>query len=124
MELKPGDTIKCSDKVELVNMLCELATQDIECDFHYEKDGVKGLWLEVISVSRTFEIKDYEDLSHWAKVARGDMGLSQVEIARAIDYGDEAVGKIERQQANPTLGLVFALTRGTGYKIIFEKEEK
>lgn len=45
--LKVGDTIKCSTKEEMVDLMHELAKEDIETDFMYEKDGEKGLWLVV-----------------------------------------------------------------------------
>lgn len=47
-ELSVGDTIKCRDEYEAVDLMEELAKEGIETDFVYEKDGVKGLWLEVI----------------------------------------------------------------------------
>lgn len=46
-QFEVGDTIKCSDKEECIYLLHELAKQGIITDFLYEKDGVKGLWLEV-----------------------------------------------------------------------------
>ena len=46
-DLKVGDTIKCHDKDDMVNTMTELAKEDIYCDFMYEKDGEKGLWLVV-----------------------------------------------------------------------------
>lgn len=49
-KLKVGDTIKCHDKDDMVNTMTELAKEDIYCDFLYEKDGVKGLWLVVEKV--------------------------------------------------------------------------
>lgn len=45
--LKVGDTIKCSTKEEMVDLMQELAKEGIETDFMYEKDGEKGLWLVV-----------------------------------------------------------------------------
>ena len=36
--LKFGDTIKCHDKDEAVNLMIELAKEDIDTDFLYEKD--------------------------------------------------------------------------------------
>ena len=45
--LKVGDTIKCSTEEEMVDLMQELAKEDIETDFMYEKDGEKGLWLVV-----------------------------------------------------------------------------
>lgn len=45
--LKIGDTIKCSTKEEMVDLMQELEKENIETDFLYEKDGEKGLWLVV-----------------------------------------------------------------------------
>ena len=49
--MKVGDTIKCADKEDCVNAIVNLAKEGIETDFLYEKDGKKGLWLEVIIVN-------------------------------------------------------------------------
>lgn len=46
-----GDTIKCRDKDDMVDTMVELAKDGIETDFLYEKDGVKGLWLEVVKTN-------------------------------------------------------------------------
>lgn len=46
--LKVGDTIKCHDKDEMIDLMHELEKENIETDFMYEKDGVKGLWLVVV----------------------------------------------------------------------------
>lgn len=48
--LKGGDTIKCHNKQEMVNLMVELDKENIETDFLYEKDGQDGLWLEIIKV--------------------------------------------------------------------------
>ena len=48
--LKVGDAIKCADKEDCVNTMVNLATEGIETDFLYEKDGEQGLWLTVIKV--------------------------------------------------------------------------
>lgn len=45
--LKIGDTIKCHDKEEMVDLMMELEKENITTDFMYEKDGIKGLWLVV-----------------------------------------------------------------------------
>jgi hypothetical protein len=50
--LKVGDTIKCADKEDMISTMQELAKCDIETDFLYEKDGVQGLWLEVIRIKK------------------------------------------------------------------------
>lgn len=47
MKLSIGDTIKCADKEDCVNMMSELAKEGVETDFLYEKDGERGFWLEV-----------------------------------------------------------------------------
>lgn len=49
-KLKVGDYIKCHDSEEMVNHMYELNREGIETDFMYERDGVKGLWLEVTRV--------------------------------------------------------------------------
>ena len=48
--LSVGDTIKCSNKWDMIDTMMELAKNDIETEFVFEKDGVKGLWLEVVKV--------------------------------------------------------------------------
>lgn len=50
-ELKVGDTIKCSNKDDMVNTMNELFKAGVDTDFLYEKDGEKGLWLEVKGVN-------------------------------------------------------------------------
>lgn len=49
-ELKVGDTIKCSNAEEMIDYMYALHAEGIETDFLYEKDGEKGLWLEVVKV--------------------------------------------------------------------------
>lgn len=49
--MKPGDTIECADKEYLLNTHNDLALNGVYTDFLYEKDGKKGLWLEVIRVN-------------------------------------------------------------------------
>lgn len=51
-KLKKGDFIKCHDKDDMVDTFMNLMKYDIETDFVYEKDGKKGLWLEVIKVGQ------------------------------------------------------------------------
>ena len=51
-KLKVGDTIKCSDKNDLIHTMKELAKAGVETDFLYEKDGENGLRLEVIKIKR------------------------------------------------------------------------
>lgn len=45
--MKPGDTIKCANKEDLLTTHNELALNGVYTDFLYEKDGEQGLWLEV-----------------------------------------------------------------------------
>ena len=52
MMLKVGDTIKCHDADDLINTMKDLAQEGIETDFVYEKDGQKGLWLEIVEVKK------------------------------------------------------------------------
>ena len=47
-KLKKGDTIKCHNAEEIINLSTELEKNGYTTDFVYEKDGVKGLWLEII----------------------------------------------------------------------------
>lgn len=49
--MKIGDTIKCADAEDMIETMYALAKEGIETDFMYEKDGVKGLWLEVVKVN-------------------------------------------------------------------------
>ena len=49
-KLKPGDTIECVDKEDMVETMMQLAQEDVETEFVYERDGVKGYWLEVVKV--------------------------------------------------------------------------
>ena len=49
--MKPGDTIKCTNKEVLLTTHNELTLNGVYTDFLYEKDGKKGLWLEVIRVN-------------------------------------------------------------------------
>lgn len=45
--LKKGDTIKCHDGEELLDLMKELEKEGYGTDFLFEKDGEKGLWLEI-----------------------------------------------------------------------------
>lgn len=49
-KLEVGDTIKCRDKEDMLNMMTELANEGIETEFVFEMDGKAGLWLEVTEV--------------------------------------------------------------------------
>lgn len=50
--LNVGDTIKCRDKEDAVDVMVALAQDSIETDFLYEKDGQKGFWLEVTKIQK------------------------------------------------------------------------
>ena len=50
--LQVGDTIRCPDKDEMVNISMELDNEGIDNDFLYEKDGQKGLWLVVVDFKK------------------------------------------------------------------------
>ena len=45
--LKKGDIIKCSDEKEIISLMGKLEKEGYMTDFLYEKDGQKGLWLEI-----------------------------------------------------------------------------
>lgn len=47
-KLKIGDTIKCIDAEDAVNLMEELLRGGYDCDFRYEMNGEKGIWLEII----------------------------------------------------------------------------
>jgi len=47
-----GDMIRCHDKREMISIMESLAKEGIETDFVYEKDGEKGLWLEITKVEK------------------------------------------------------------------------
>ena len=47
-----GDTIRCHDKDEKVNISMELDNEGLDADFLYEKDGQKGLWLVVVDIKK------------------------------------------------------------------------
>jgi hypothetical protein len=47
-ELKPLDTIKCSDAVEIIEVHHSLSIQGYKTDFLYEKDGKRGCWIEIL----------------------------------------------------------------------------
>ena len=48
--MNAGDTIKCKNPEEMVDLMYALNREGITTDFLYEKDGEKGLWLEVTEV--------------------------------------------------------------------------
>jgi len=47
-ELQKGDFIECRDKDDMVETFVELQKCDIDTEFVYERNGKKGLWLEVL----------------------------------------------------------------------------
>lgn len=47
-DLKVGDTIKCFNAEDMIATSAALAKEGVQTDFPYEKDGEKGLWLEVV----------------------------------------------------------------------------
>lgn len=49
---KKGDTIKCSSSDEAVDLIGTLLREDYDADFLYEKDGEKGLWIEILEVPK------------------------------------------------------------------------
>lgn len=49
-DLQIKNTIKCANKEDLLTTHNELALNGVYTDFLYEKDGEKGLWLEVKGV--------------------------------------------------------------------------
>ncbi len=49
-----GDTIKCANTDDCVNVMMELQKEGITTDFLYEKDGQQGLWLVIE------RLEDYE----------------------------------------------------------------
>ena len=54
-KLKVGDYIECHDKYEMAALTETLAADGIETEFEFEKDGVKGLWLQVVEVENPQE---------------------------------------------------------------------
>lgn len=48
--LKKGDIIQCADADDAINTMTDLAKNGVETDFLYKKNGVSGLWLEVLNV--------------------------------------------------------------------------
>jgi hypothetical protein len=47
MNLKKGDFVRCRDKNDMVNIMCELQDKGIDTEFCYELNGKKGFWLEI-----------------------------------------------------------------------------
>lgn len=49
--MKVGDTIECKDAADMIETMYELNRAGIETDFLYERDGKKGLYLQVVKVT-------------------------------------------------------------------------
>lgn len=47
--LKKGDYIICSDKEEAVEIAENLHKMGIDWEFCYEKNGIKGIWIDILS---------------------------------------------------------------------------
>lgn len=56
--LRVGDTIKCASADDAINTMQSLATEGVETDFPYEKDGQKGLWLVVCKITEGSDQSD------------------------------------------------------------------
>ena len=50
--MKIGDTIQCKDAADMIETMYELNRAGIETDFLYERDGKKGLYLQVVKVRK------------------------------------------------------------------------
>ncbi len=48
--MQVGDTIKCHDKEEAVELMHDLLEEGIEVDFAYNINDQKGLWLIVTKI--------------------------------------------------------------------------
>lgn len=46
-DLAVGDTIRCFDADEMIDLMTRLAQENIQTDFMYHKDGEDGFWLKV-----------------------------------------------------------------------------
>lgn len=49
-QLQVGDWIKCKDREDMITTMHDLIMEGIETEYHYERHGERGLWLEVINV--------------------------------------------------------------------------
>ncbi len=47
MTVKPGDTIKCTDKEEAADVMMAVMYDGWDADFMYEKDGEEGPWIVI-----------------------------------------------------------------------------
>lgn len=50
--LRKGDTIKCKNKTELINLMQSLTQEGIETDFCFNLDGINGFYLVVTKSTR------------------------------------------------------------------------
>lgn len=57
-KLQPGDMIKCHNKNDMIDTSVGLAQVNVQTDFRYEHDGVKGFWLIVTEVEDEYEVLD------------------------------------------------------------------
>lgn len=48
VSLEPGDTIKCKDADDAGKLADILSDRKIPWELLYEKDGVKGIWIEIL----------------------------------------------------------------------------
>lgn len=48
MKLKKGDLIKCADPEDVANVADALQQDGYDWDFVYERDGEKGIWIEIL----------------------------------------------------------------------------
>ena len=48
VSLEPGDTIKCKDADDAGKLADILSDRKIPWKLLYEKDGVKGIWIEIL----------------------------------------------------------------------------
>lgn len=48
MKLKKGDLIKCVDAEDAANVADALQQDGYDWDFVYERDGQKGIWIEIL----------------------------------------------------------------------------
>lgn len=49
--MKVGDTMECANAADMIETMYELNRAGIETDFLYERDGKKGLYLQVVKVT-------------------------------------------------------------------------
>lgn len=48
--IEVGDWIECKDREHMIMTMHDLADEDIETEFRYQRNGKPGLWLEVIAI--------------------------------------------------------------------------